>query len=439
MGLVGLFAADVQPWVVAFGASLYWGLFTGLTYFAPMTLLGKIHVDLGVTVEMAALPSNLYKICLMCLLPVVGPILACLPIRPCMIVSVVVASVCGFLYPLAQTVNELIAINAIWALCTTFFGLPTLFSIVALWSKHGIGLAGALVIVGWSISGIVVPPFVAIFEQSGGWRAAMFSLAVIFAASAIPTTLFILQPPPDMARETDTKHGVKWIYFRMRQFWALAVVYVSMSWVIGTFFDHLSVFLTAERGMSLTRSALIMSVLNSSALFTKLIAGYAGDRFGASKVLCTGCVMALCAISCMLRQTTEVAFFIAFALMFGCGYACVLASMCTIIPGIFGIGDTVFIQSMMLSFYHFGSAAGSTAAGISVTRFSSYSPSFLVAIVMMGLCLPASLLLLRLEHEKQSHLVAISKGTFVTEESRLLTRAETDELSSSGESVVSDS
>mmetsp|Transcript_29032 Transcript_29032/g.112876 ORF Transcript_29032/g.112876 Transcript_29032/m.112876 type:complete len:140 (-) Transcript_29032:1825-2244(-) len=139
-----------------------------------------------------------------------------------------------------------------------------------------------------------------------------------------------------------------------------------------------------------------------------------------------------------MAQTTKVEFFIAFALMFGCGYACVLASMCTIIPGLFGIGDTVFIQSMMLSFYHLGSAAGSTTAGISVTQFSSYSPSFLIGIVMMGLCLPASLLLLRLEHEKQSQPVFISKGEFVTEESRLLTCTETEELSSSGESVVSD-
>jgi MFS family permease len=82
-------------------------------------------------------------------------------------------------------------------------GAP-LFANVGFWFTHNPGLALGVTAAGGAFGQGVVPYFSGMLIESGGWRSAYLTLAVVYFLIALPTALLIRESPMRLRAQTDT-------------------------------------------------------------------------------------------------------------------------------------------------------------------------------------------------------------------------------------------
>ncbi|MBV1917490.1 MAG: MFS transporter [Sphingomonadaceae bacterium] len=335
--------------------------------------------------------------------PFVGRMVDIYPVRLIMAISSVVFG-CGLvLLGLSQSVwmSAVILAFAVPAGVVGVSQLGTL-TLVARWFEAQRGRAMAFAIMGASLGSVIMAPTVGWLIETVGWRICLMFLGSTLGLVFLVLTYFMRERPgPDDIEPRPTsalpapavqKNGKLLSTKQILQiplFWYLVLGTALTMGAFQTIVISL-VPIAQEDGVSITKSATLLSMLGAMAMVGKLVLVWVGDRF--DKAL---------ALSAMFAGLSVVVA----SLVFAEGYTALL--ICSALLGL-GVGATMPIFLALLADYvgtqSFGSAngltmlfmAGSGAVGMRFggevyDRTGGYEPMFVTFTVI---CLISALLIL---------------------------------------------
>ena len=293
--------------------------------------------------------------------------------------------------------------NIIIALGTGFQGMVIMSVTVSRWFRRKRTIAQSIMLLGFSMAGVVGVPLLVLTQSAFGWRISAIGSGLIIWAAGFPSSLLLrtepepygLLPDGDTPRATSAGRS-KSSYVKeesdftlreavkTRAFWCL-----SLGWAIGGLgmgAAQVHLFLHLEQGVGLpaTTSALVWTVASLTNIPSRLLGGFFGDRL--PKNLMLGVSTLLMAISMFfLGIATSVQTALVYAVLYGAGWGIRTPVMNSIQGEYFGRKSLGIIFGMLQSISLPFSIAAPVVAGYLADVQGSYRLIFIdMSFVMLG-------------------------------------------------------
>lgn len=278
--------------------------------------------------------------------------------------------------------------------------------LVAQWFVRYRGRAMAIVWLGLSTAGAVLPPTALFLIERAGWRWAYVALGLMVWLLIIPAALVVVRNRPEdiglrpdgvAAPATDTGEesterelfvSRRGSVLRTRQFWWLAIPLSAPAFVSTLLLFHQTA-LFAERGLSATVAAGVFPAFAASAACANGIAGYLADRFGPKRVLLLALGVFIIAMFVVQLISTPLA---------AVGYAGVLGMAVGMQPVLFGVSWAHYYGRQGLGAVQ-GPAAMVMTSGAALAPlplasleqlFGSYGPALSLLALVPAACMVLS-------------------------------------------------
>jgi MFS family permease len=374
------------------------GMSTGPGQFA-FGALGLFMIPLGEEFgwsrTQVSLALTFFSVALACSIPVIGKLVDQYGSRKILLPSCTVfAILLAFIPVLANQLWILFLLFAlIGALGAGANALPYLRTISA-WFDRRRALALGIAMGGSGTGYVYVPPAVQYMIATHGWRSAWYMLAAVTLVVAVPLVYFLLREAPsakDLAGRDELRsqsvsaasgtHIPLALLVRRPLLWQLFIVFCLLSFCLYGVLSHL-VPMLQDRGMSAGSAALVQSTLGAALVASRVLIGFAMDRFFAPFV----------AISCFLLTT------IGLAILAG-GAVGPLAYLAVILIGVsmgaeidmlafltgryFGVENFGQVYGILFASFVLGTSTGPVFYGMAFDALGSYVWILLVSIGLM--------------------------------------------------------
>lgn len=273
--------------------------------------------------------------------------------------------------------------------------------LVAQWFVRYRGRAMAIVWLGLSTAGAVLPPAALFLIERAGWRWAYAALGLMVWLFIIPAALAVVRNRPEdiglrpdgvaaAAHDTDGESADldplarrTGSVLRTRQFWWLAIPLAAPAFVSTMLLFHQTA-LFAERGLSATVAAGVFPAFAAAAACANAIAGYLADRFGPKRVLLLALGVFIAAMFVVQLISTPLA---------AVGYAGVLGTAVGMQPVVFGVSWAHYygrqglgaVQGPAAMVMTSGAAVAPLPLAALAALFGSYGPALsLLALVPLA-------------------------------------------------------
>jgi MFS family permease len=207
--------------------------------------------------------------------------------------------------------------------------------LTARWFDKNQGKANGILNMAGGIGGIGVSLVVLIVDKAG-WQHTLLYCAIFLLVAGVPLSFVYRSRPSDygMFRDgkapdasTASKHAASSEFgttvkgaLKMRAFWHICVMTIFQNAATGTVSLFFIPYLTGL-GMSRTRAASILSLSMFASLFTRILVGILGDKFGRTRVM--GVCVALQTIGVfifwLISGTSPFWLILLFAITYGVG------------------------------------------------------------------------------------------------------------------------
>lgn len=228
--------------------------------------------------------------------------------------------------------------NIIIALGTGFQGLLVVSVAVNQWFRRKRSMAVAVMLLGFSMAGVVGVPALVLIQTTLGWQTSAILNGLLVWAVGLPCSLLFTRSPEHygMVPDGDTvgatvsvgakgRPVVEEYDFTLRQalhtrtFWLLAFGLAMGNLGTAASMTHLFLHLEQGIGLSRTTAALVWTVVSITTIPARLIGGFIGDRLPKNIVLGAGIV--LVALSqFILGVATSFPMALTYALIYGLGW-----------------------------------------------------------------------------------------------------------------------
>jgi MFS family permease len=228
--------------------------------------------------------------------------------------------------------------NIIISLGTGFQGMIIMSVAVNKWFKRRRTIAQSVMLLGFSLAGVVGVPLLVLTQSTFGWQISAIGNGILIWAAGFPCTLLLRTEPepygllpdgsasPSASKEKLKNDASKCDYdytlreaARTRAFWCLAFGWAIGSLGMGAAQVHL--FLHLEEGVGLTpeTSAVVWTVASLVNIPFRLVGGYFGDRM--PKNLMLGVSTFFMAVSMFfLGIANSLAIALIYAVLYGIGW-----------------------------------------------------------------------------------------------------------------------
>jgi MFS family permease len=253
------------------------------------------------------------------------------------------------------------------------------------------------------LGGFIIPPLVAIFISSFGWRTSWLAEAgiVLVFSTIIGPLILVRNKPEDVGQLPDGVPGglaeanrasinqsamdrdsAQWTVKRvMRQpaTWLIISLLVSTSLVIGIMHSH-QVAHIQDLGFSSLIAATTVSVLSIAGIVGNL--GYGGlvAKFGIRKLVSVAFVVRLAALVILLL-TSNLAMLYIYAILFGISGAMIQTTAMTLVGNYYGRARFPQIIGTIAVFMYIFLAAGPVLGGFIFDSTGAYTVAFIIMIV----------------------------------------------------------
>ncbi|MDO8568653.1 MAG: MFS transporter [Dehalococcoidales bacterium] len=161
----------------------------------------------------------------------------------------------------------------------------SIISAVAKWHDKRRGLALGVASTGIGLSGVIFPPLAANLILAVGWRGAMALLGIAVFVVALPSSLF-MKDPPSKSNGSASQRGGPLEVWRMlprflanRTFVAIVLMFLFFYIACNVIISHLVNYVT-DAGVSTIIAATMMSVMGIAGTMGRLIMGTFSDKIG---------------------------------------------------------------------------------------------------------------------------------------------------------------
>ena len=273
-------------------------------------VIGPIHAETGWSFVAISLGITLFGLIASLTAPFVGGLADKHGVRPVALISLLLF---GLVFASMWFVPaSLPAYWAFWAVLGVIGigSTPVTWSrAVSMWFVANRGLALGIMLIGTSLTAIVLPRLAQAAIAEGGWRLAFPALALLPLLVALPVGLaWFREPQPHErpAQTTDASGAVAGLTLaeaaRGYRFWILFASIALVATAYGGLFIHMSQIVQLH-GFTALQAASVMSVAGLGILAGRVIVGLLFDRFWAPGVAFPA--LLLPAIACWMLMGTD--------------------------------------------------------------------------------------------------------------------------------------
>jgi MFS family permease len=270
--------------------------------------------------------------------------------------------------------------------------------IIAARFRRARGVALAVALLGIAIIGMTLPPFLADLIDRSGWRAGYRLLAGLVAAGGIAAMLLIHSSKEEPHRTEHSRLLAAAIH--TTAFWVLGIAILCVSTASLGFVSQFQ-SIVIEKGLPRAQAPLLLSFLALCVIVSRLVVGWALDRYSAERV--AACVIALAALGMFFGLIGHASLppMMAAVGLVGLSLGAELDLMSFFCARLFGIQHYGAVYGCLAVFFYSGIAAG----GLLYGAIHDMTGTYTWAIGLSGaLLLVASGLFLQLPRRTRQNL-----------------------------------
>jgi len=325
-------------WIIV-SAGVVTQFFQGIANQGFATYLPALQQEFGWSRAALAAPRSVTQVENSVLGPIEGYLVDRIGPRWMATIGVSIMGLGLILFGLTNSMFMYYVANIVIALGTGFQGLLVMSVAVNNWFRRKRTIAQAVMLLGFSMAGLVGVPALIFLQNLSGWQMSAVWSGVFIWVTGLPCTMLLRTKPepygllPDGASPVETmegvissKHGAAEYDFglreavRTRAFWMLAVGWAIGNLGMGAGQTHLYLHLEqGAAGLTHTMAGYVWSAASLANIPARLVGGFLGDRF--PKNILLGIATMLMAVSTYvlaIASSEEMAF--AYAILYGLGW-----------------------------------------------------------------------------------------------------------------------
>jgi len=305
----------------------------------------------------------------------------------------------GALFVLASRIGTLWHLYAILGVLlgvamSSVYLVPT--TTVSRWFVDRRGLALGILLAGLNLAFVTGPRLSAFLIERFGWRTTYLVLGALVWILAIPASLLTRFPPASTDDATPAGHGTtagrsiatdggSTIHEALadRRLWLLVTAWMLLGFNQMMMSIHL-VSYVKDRGVTLERAALALTILGTGTIVGRIVVGMAADRLGTKPMFwCCLTVQIVTSLAVIVSPSLSVLDL----LLFWLGLSAA-GSDTTLVKGAvetFGVRAIGAVMGLLSLGWRCGAALGPTAAGFIYDATGTYVPAFTVAACGLAL------------------------------------------------------
>ncbi len=357
-------------WIIV-SAGVITQFFQGITNQGFATYLPELQRQFGWSRAALAAPRSVTQVENSVLGPIEGYLVDRFGPRFMATIGVAVMGLGLILFGLTNSMLMYYVANIVIALGTGFQGLLVMSVAVNNWFRRKRTIAQAIMLLGFSLAGLVGVPALVLLQKSLGWQSSAIWSGVFIWVTGLPCTMLLRTKPepygllPDGAASSAAaeatkgglKHSVEYDFglreaIHTRAFWMLAVGWAIGNLGMGAGQTHLYLHLEqGDAGLTHTMAGYVWAAASLANIPSRLVGGFLGDRLPKNVLL--GIATLLMAISTYvlaIADSANMAF--AYAILYGLGWGMRTPIMNALQADYFGrksLGKIVgWLQSMSL-------------------------------------------------------------------------------------------
>lgn len=310
----------------------------------------------------------------------------------------------GLSYLLAARTNSIwelyLSLSILTGIGTTSAFIPVVATVTR-WFGGKAALGNGIVMTGFGIAQIILPPIETFIIIRYGWPASFIFLAIVVWIVGIIAWHYFKSPPSATSKPTakEMKAGgaspasdfTILQALRIPIFWVMLVINLVAFLAYQMSVIHV-VPAAIQTGASPEAAALILTLGGAGSTCGRLGMGALASRWGTKRVLVFCLACQIVALS-LLTVARDLSTFFTSATLLGFSYGGVIPIMPTMAGGYFGLSAMGSIFSVINIAQNIGAAIGPLAAGFVFDITASYYLAFLSAAILMAIAFIISLFL----------------------------------------------
>jgi len=275
--------------------------------------------------------------------------------------------------------------------------LTPLVATATRWFGSRAGLANGIIMSGFSISQVILPPFVTFLILQYSWGTCLQILAIAALGVGLGAWSFV-KPPPRIVTNPGTSPAtgnlVKAVEdppatsnyslseaFLTPTLWLLLIINMIVAICYQMVVIHI-VAAAVDEGATLEAAAIILSLTGVTGMLGRITMGGLANKFSAQMVLAL-CLVIQGPALFFLAGAHNIRLFYVYCMIFGFAYSGTTPIIPTMAASIFGTRSVGSIFGTLNLGYTFGVAIGPLLAGYTFDMTGSYSGAFLSASVAL--------------------------------------------------------
>jgi len=365
-----------------------------INVFAFGVFLKPITEDLGVGRGLFSSALTLHGVIAAVALPVIGWLVDRWGARRILLPGIFVYALATASYALIQA-SPLVLTFLIFA-ATGFFGgvgSPIPYAaVIAEWFDRQRGLALGIGMAGVGLGVALMPQLAAGLIGAVGWRFAYVGLAFAIVLLAYPPVVLFLREPPGFAARAHRRQdpavaalapgAAVGEALRSWVFWGLSIAFLLDVVAINGTLTHIVPLLT-DRGVPLGAATATLSGSGLALILGRILSGWCLDRLWGPYVAIAFFVLPMIGVASLASGAGGIAPFLG-AIGCGLGIGAEIDLMAFFTSRYFGLRNYAKLYGIMFGIFALGVGVGPALSGMSFDRFHSYTPAFVVFLIMLA-------------------------------------------------------
>lgn len=390
------------------------GISTGPAAFGLASLglmIGPLEQEFGWDRTQTSGAVSIMMICTALSLPLIGRLVDKVGVRRVLIPSVAIMGLCLLALTMVTALWQFIAIYVAMGTLAVGSNSVPYMRVLAAWFDRSRGLAIGIAGSGTGLGFAYVPVLTEWLVTGYGWRMGYAGLGLIMLCGTLPLIFLVLRESPAAmgllpdgvpagtaadagAAAPPGKAGdsLRQALGR-RDFWSLAVIFVSLAFVLYGLIPHLVPMLT-DRGLSTRDAALIASLFGLATFGGRLLIGFLIDRHDARLIAFIFFSLSAVGLGVLAMDLPTWAFMLS-AVLLGGSLGAEVDMLAYLTSRYFGLRSFAEIFGVLFGAVMMGMGIGPALFGYVFDRTGSYNsmlalgvPICLMAIVLVALLRP---------------------------------------------------
>ena len=401
-------------WIVgaAFFVALYVG---GVIFYGFTAIFEPIANDMGWSYTQISLAASLRGLELGLFAPITGILADRWGSRRLIIGGAIITSTGLFLLSQTTSLAMFYGAFALIAVGMSAITLNVLMTAVVKWFRRKIGIASAIAMCGYGLSGLIVPLIVKLIEVFD-WRMTMAILAAGMLAIVTPLGfVFRHRPEPygylvDGQRDVPATPGIQnaglqsaEVHFRVTQalktatFWRIALTFMVHAMLVNSVTTHIMPYLSSI-GVIRSRASLVAMALPIMSIGGRLSFGWLGDKFDRRRIVTIAFAMMTAGLLFFgYTQVVGLWLLVPFLILFGIGYGGSTGVRPAMVSEYFGRSNFGSVFGFVVGVNAIGAIIGPPLAGWVYDTWSNYQG---IWFAYTGLSIVGSLLIFNITRVK---------------------------------------